>query len=125
MITAMPNFITDNVANAAEFCRHHLGCDEVLRVPPDSPNHVVLRLGGSLLAFSSPAALRESGFHPIAENTTELVVFCSDVSAEVTRLLTEGAMIERAPFRHRSGHMRAYLNGPGGRLIALVDAPPH
>lgn len=64
MITAMPNFITAQVEAAASFYSNHLGYVEILRVPDESPEHIVLRLGTSVLAVSSPDALREAGLDP-------------------------------------------------------------
>jgi len=125
MITAMANLITADVEAAAAFHRNHLGYVEILRVPSESPEHIVLRLGPSVLAVSSPDTLRESGLDAQPGNTVELVVFCDDVAAEVERLRTRNVSIRREAFRHPSGHQRAYVDDPDGRPIALVDAPAH
>ncbi|MGI8695734.1 MAG: VOC family protein [Mycobacteriales bacterium] len=85
----------------------------------------MLRLGPSVLAVSSPETPRGSGLDPVQGNTVELVVFCDDLAAEVERLRVRGLTIRREPFRHPSGHQRAYLDGPDGRPVALVDAPAH
>jgi lactoylglutathione lyase len=125
MVTAtMPNLFTHDIDVAVAFYRDQLGFSESYRVPADGrPEHVVLRLGGSLLAISTPGAAVAAGLNPKGGNPLEIIVWCDDVNGETARLRRAGATVAVEPYDHPAGHRRAYVTDPDGNWLALVDAP--
>jgi lactoylglutathione lyase len=125
MVTAsMPNLFTRDIDAALAFYRDQLGFAESYRVPTAGrPEHVVLRLGDSLLALSTPGPAAVAGLDPTTGNPLELVIWCDDVDAETTRLRATGTTVVVEPYDHLAGHRRAYLADPDGNWLALVDAP--
>lgn len=124
-ITAgMPNIFTDDPRAALGFYRDALGFAQVERWPAEGrPEHVVLQLGGSLFAISSPTAVRATGLTPSAGRPFELVIWCDDVDRETARLRAGGVRVLVEPYQHPGGHRRSYLADPDGNWVALVDAP--
>lgn len=125
MVTAtMPNLFTHDIDVAVAFYRDQLGFSESYRVAADGrPEHVVLRLGGSLLAISTPRAAVAAGLNPREGNPLETVVWCDDVKGETARLRRAGTTVAVEPYDHPAGHRRAYVTDPDGNWLALVDAP--
>lgn len=120
---SMPNIFTDDVEATAAFYRVQLGFAQSLRVPSEGrPEHVVLRLGDSMLALSTPRAARAAGLHPTTGNPFELIIWCTDVDREAARLRAAGATVVIEPYQHVAGHRRAYVADPDGNWVALVDA---
>src|SRR5260370_8615576 len=83
--SSMPNLYAADVAAAADFYRDVLGFDQTYQFPPAGPpEHVALRLGDSMLALSSHAAVRQTGLPaPSAGHTRELVAWCDDMAAAI------------------------------------------
>lgn len=122
----MPNLFTDDVDRAADFYRDQLGFTQIIRQPPHGrAEHVVLRLGGSLLALSTPAAVTAVGLTPGAGRSLEVIVWCADVDGETARLRAGGVPVLVEPYRHVGGHRRSYVADPDGNWVALIDAEPH
>ncbi len=119
---SMLNIFTETPQTALEFYRDQLGFS-VASCWPDEGflEHAVLRLGSSLLAVSTPAAVRSAGLMPRSGSTFELVVTCEDVDRETARLRAGGTPVLVEPYRHPGGHRRAYVADPDGNWIALVD----
>jgi predicted enzyme related to lactoylglutathione lyase len=84
---------------------------------------VVLRLGDSLVALSTPGPATQAGLEPSNGNPLELVIWCDDVDAQIERLRADGTSIVVEPYDHAAGHRRAYVADPDGNWLALVDAP--
>jgi catechol 2,3-dioxygenase-like lactoylglutathione lyase family enzyme len=121
--TSMPNLFTRNMDDATAFYRDQLGFSQTFRFPAEGrAEHIVLKLGDSQLALSSPRAAEAAGLDPTAGNPFELVVWCDDVDAEATRLRAAGAGVVIEPYDHVAGHRRAYVADPDGNWLALVDA---
>lgn len=125
MITSsMPNLFTRDIEAAVAFYRDQLGFSQSFQVPdPGRPEHVVLGLGDSRLALSTPRAAVAAGLDPTTGNPFELVIWCDDVDGETARLQAAGATIVVEPYRHPAGHRRSYVADPDGNWVALVDAP--
>lgn len=122
--TSMPNLFTTRIEAALAFYTDELGFAESFRFPAEGePEHVVLRLGGSLLALSKPRSITAAGLEPTAGNPFELVVWTDDVDADTARLAARGVTVARDPYDHPAGHRRSYVVDPDGNWIALVDAP--
>jgi lactoylglutathione lyase len=119
----MPNLYAAEVAAAADFYRDVLGFSQTYQFPPaGQPEHVELRLGDSMLALSSHAAVRQMGLPaPSAGHTQELVVWCDDMDAAIARLRAAGAPVLVEPYHHIAGHRRAYVADPDGNWLALVQ----
>jgi len=123
--SSMLNIFTENPLAALEFYRDRLGFAVSSCWPnQDTPEHVVLQLGTSLLAVSHPAAVKSTGLTPASGSTFELVVSCEDVDRETARLRAGGTRILIEPYHHLGGHRRAYVADPDGNWIALVDTQP-
>jgi lactoylglutathione lyase len=118
----MPNIFTRDIDAALAFYRDRLGFSEGFRVPEGRPDHVVLELGDSRLALSTPRAAAAAGLDPSAGNPFELVLWCEDVDAETARLGAGGATVVIEPYDHIAGHRRAYVADPDDNWLALVDA---
>lgn len=120
---SMPNLFTRDIEAAVVFYRDQLGFPPCSQVPREGRlEHVVLRLGDSLLALSTPRAVTGAGLDSTAGNPFELVVWCDDVE-ETTKLRSLGATVAVEPYDHPAGHRRAYVADPDGNWIALDDAP--
>jgi lactoylglutathione lyase len=119
----MPNLYSADVAAAADFYRDVLGFEQTYQFPPAGPpEHVELRLGDSILALSSHAAVRQTGLPaPSAGHTQELVVWCDDMDAAIARLRASRAPVLVEPYDHVAGHRRAYVADPDGNWLALVQ----
>lgn len=121
--TSMPNIFTRDIDAALAFYHDQLGCSLRYRVPHEGrPEHVVLQLGDSRLALSTPRAAAAAGLDPTKGNSFELIVWCDDVDGEASRLRAAGAAVVVEPYDHPAGHRRAYLADPDGNWLALVDA---
>jgi lactoylglutathione lyase len=122
--SSMPNLYSADVAAAADFYRDVLGFDQTFQFPPDgAPQHVELRLGASLLALSSHAAVGHTGLPaPSAGHTQELVVWCDDMDAAIARVRAARAPVLVEPYDHVAGHRRAYVADPDGNWLALVQS---
>jgi lactoylglutathione lyase len=74
--SSMPNLYSADVAAAADFYRDVLGFDQTYQFAAAGPSeHVELRLGDSMLALSSHAAVRQTGLPaPSPGHPQELVV---------------------------------------------------
>ena len=92
--SSMPNLYSADVAAAAGFYRDVLGFEQTYQFPPAGlPQHVELRLGGSMLALSSHAA--------VSQHLQEIFV-----GSVLPRVEAHG----RAYFRHvRCRHHKAEL----------------
>jgi len=120
--SSMPNLFADDVEATALFYRDQLGFSESSRVPREGrPEHVVLQLGESQLALSTPRAVNAVGLRPSTGNSFELIVWCHDVDTETARLRADGVTIVVDPYHHVGGHRRAYITDPDGNWVALVD----
>lgn len=121
--TSMPNLFTEEVATASAFYRDHLGfCESQRYGSEDTPEHVVLQLGNSMLALSTPRAAAAAGLPSTRGNPLELVIWCADVDAATSRLAAAGVTVLTEPYAHPGGHRRSYVADPDGNWIALVDA---
>ena|SRR5579859_4427154 len=121
--SSMPNLYSTDVVAAARFYRDVLGFEQTFQFPPDGPpRHVELRLGESMLAVSSHAAVRETGLPaPSAGHTQELVVWCADLDVAMDRVRAASAPVLVEPYDHVAGHRRAYVADPDGNWLALVQ----
>ncbi|MGH3611844.1 MAG: VOC family protein [Pseudonocardia sp.] len=120
---SMPNIFTRDIDAAIVFYRDQLGFAQKDRFPGEGrPEHVVLELGESLLALSTPGAVAAVGLDPTSGNTFELVIWCADIDQEVARLRAVGVAVVVEPYDHIGGHRRSYLADPDGNWLALVDA---
>lgn len=122
-MSSMPNLYSADVAAAVEFYRDVLGFEQTYQFPPHGrPEHVELRLGDSMLALSSHAAVRQTGLPaPSAGHPQELVVWCRDMDAAIARLRAAHAPVLVEPYDHVAGHRRAYVADPDGNWLALVQ----
>lgn len=121
--STMPNILTGDIDAAVAFYRDQLGFSQSFQATHEGrPEHVVLRLGDSLLALSTPRAITAAGLRPTTGNAFELIVWCDDVDRETARLRAAGATVLAEPYRHVAGHRRAYIADPDGNWLALVDA---
>ncbi|MBV8934014.1 MAG: VOC family protein [Kutzneria sp.] len=126
---SMPNVFTADVERAVAFYRDHLGftvsyhvADEGQGADGDRLEHAVLHRGDSRLALSTPRAVHAAGLEPGTGNTFELLVHCANVDRDISRLRAAGITVLREPYDHPGGHRRAYVAGPDGTWVALVDA---
>ena len=121
--SSMPNLYSADVAAAADFYRDVLGFDQTYQFPAAGPpEHVELRLGDSMLALSSNAAVRQTGLPaPSAGHTQELVVWCDDIDAAIGRVRAACAPVLVEPYHHVAGHRRAYVADRDGNWLALVE----
>jgi len=120
---SMPNLFPRDIEAAVAFYRDQMGFTQNYQVPGEgAPEHVVLQLGASMLALSTPRGLNAVGLEPTQGNSSELVVWCADVDGEVARLRANGVVILVDPYDHIGGHRRAYISDPDGNWLALVDA---
>ena len=75
-----------------------------------------------MLAVISPAAIREVGLAaPSPGHPLEVVVWCDDVDAAVTRLRSAGVRVPVEPYDHVADHRRAYVADPDDNWLALVQ----
>jgi lactoylglutathione lyase len=120
----MPNLYSADVAAAAHFYGDMLGFSQTFQYPPSgAPRHIELRLGDSMLAISSHAAIRETGLPaPSPGHVQELVVWCDNVETAVARLRGAGTPVVVEPYDHVAGHRRAYVADPDGNWLALVQS---
>lgn len=120
----MLNLYSADVAAAAHFYGDLLGFNQTFQYPPSgAPRHVELRLGDSMLAITSHAAVRETGLpQPSPGHMHELVVWCDSVDAAIERLRSAGAAVLIEPYDHVAGHRRAYVADPDGNWLALVQS---
>lgn len=122
----MPNLFTVDIDAAVVFYRDQLGFIESVRFPSEGPaEHVVLHLGESGLALTTPRVITETGLRPTTGNTFELLVWCDDVEGETAKLRAAGVTVAIEPYDHIGGHRRSYVVDPDGNWVALVDAPRH
>ena len=121
--SSMLNLYSADVAAAARFYGDLLGFSQTFQYPPSgAPRHVELRLGDSMLAISSHAAVQEIGLPaPAPGHMHELVVWCDNVDTAVDRLRSAGAPVLIEPHDHVAGHRRAYVADPDGNWLALVQ----
>jgi lactoylglutathione lyase len=120
---SMPNVFTRDINVGVAFYRDLLGFSLAYQLPEDGqPEHVILRLGDSLLALSTDRAIAQVGLAPSSGNAFELVVWCDDVDRETSRLRAAGAAIVVEPYDYIGGHRRAYVSDPDGNWLALVEA---
>jgi len=125
MFTAfMPNLYSTDVAAAARFYGELLGFSQTFQYPPSGKaRHVELRLGDSMLAITSQAAVNETGLPaPSPGHSQELVVWCDNVYAAGARVRSAGAPVLVEPYDHVAGHRRAYVADPDGNWLALVQS---
>jgi lactoylglutathione lyase len=119
----MLNLYSADVATAARFYGEQLGFNQSFRYPPSGEaRHVELRLGDSVLAISSYAAVVEIGLPPpAAGHVHELVIWCDELDSAIARLRSAGAPVLIEPHDHVAGHRRAYVADPDGNWLALVQ----
>ena len=121
--SSMPNLYSADVAASAHFYGEVLGFSQTFQYPPTgTARHVELRLGDSMLAITSYAAVSETGLPaPSTGHTQELVVWCDNVDAAVSRARSAGAPVLVEPYNHVAGHRRAYVADPDGNWLAFVQ----
>jgi lactoylglutathione lyase len=122
--SSMPNLYSADVAAAGRFYAELLGFSQTYQYPPSGePRHIELRLGDSMVAISSHAAVREIGLPtPTPGHTYELVVWCDNVDVAVERLRSAGTPVLIDPHDHVAGHRRGYVADPDGNWLALVQS---
>lgn len=122
--SVMPNLYTDNVERAADFYRDVLGGVQTFQSPAAGPpQHVELRLGDTIIAISSRAAVRNEGLpDPGTGHAMELVLWCTSADEAVEAVRTARQQVFIEPYSgHVSGLRRAYVADPDGNWIAVVS----
>lgn len=87
-----------------------------------------LDTGGTRLAFSSRALMRQLGKNPAAPQpeapSFEIAFCCDDVAAAVSRAVNAGASLVQAPEQMPWGQTVAYVRDREGFLVELCTPVP-
>jgi lactoylglutathione lyase len=118
----MTNLFTPDIHRAMAFYRDLIGFTQTYQYPSTGqPEHAEFRLGHFMLALSSVEAARTVSLpEPRPGNPVELVIWCDDVDAELSRLTARGTPVLVKPFEHVAGHRRASVEDPDGNWVTLV-----
>jgi len=119
---AMTNLFTPDINRAVAFYRDLIGFTQTFQYPAmGQPEHAEFRLGHFMLALSRVEAARTVSLpEPRPGNLAELVIWCDDVDAELSRLTAAGTPVLVKPFEHVAGHRRASVADPDGNWVTLV-----
>ena len=121
--SVMPNLYSADVDRAVAFYRDLLGGTQTFRTPAEGrPVHVELRLGDITIAISGREEVPKQGLPaPVPGHPLELALGCESADDAVAKLRAAGTPVLVEPYRHPSGHRRAYVADPDGNWIALVS----
>ena len=119
---AMTNLFTPDINRAVAFYRDLVGFTQTFQYPAmGQPEHAEFRLGHFMLALSRVEAARTVSLpEPRPGNLAELVIWCDDVDAELSRLTAAGTPVLVKPFEHVAGQRRASVEDPDGNWVTLV-----
>ena len=119
---AMTNLFTPDINRAMTFYRDLIGFNQTYQYPATGqPEHAEFRLGDFRLALSTVAAAQTVSLpEPRRGNPAELVIWCDDVDAELSRLTAAGTPVLVKPFAHVAGHRRASVADPDGNWVTIV-----
>lgn len=92
----------------------------------ESGDYGELVTGGTKLAFSSRALMRELGKDPVPPQPKapvfEIALETDDVEAALDRALAAGAQLVQAPRHEPWGQTTAYVTDPEGYLVEICTA---
>jgi lactoylglutathione lyase len=102
------------------FYRDLLGFTETFRYPRDGePLHVELRLGGTVIAVSTLAAIADYGLPASRGEPFELAIGTEDADAAVGTLRAAGVPVIKEPLVAPNGQRVAYVADPDGNRVRL------
>jgi lactoylglutathione lyase len=105
---------------ALRFYRDLLGFTETFRYPREGePLHVELRLGGTVIAVSTLAAIAEYGLPATRGEPFELAIGTDDTDLAVERLRAAGVRVIAGPLDAPNGQRVAYLADSDGNRVRV------
>ncbi len=118
------NLYVHNVEASVQFWVEHLGFRETFRTPETgNPEHVEVRLDGLVLGFGSIEAANR--VHDLAidikSQSAEVVLWTDDVDEAYHQLIAAGAKPITEPHPFVLNLRAAYLAGPNGEHIQIVE----
>ncbi len=118
------NVYVQDVEPSVRFFAEHLGFRETFRTPETGRAvHVELRLEGLVLGFVDIAAASAMQRMELQAGppSSEVVLWTDDVDREYARLLAAGATSRSAPHVFLDRLRAAWLGGPNGEMVQIVQ----